>query len=129
MTKTSGLHALVFGASGLAGWGVVDQILENYPAEGTFSKVTALVNRPLSAADSFWPSASPSRPKLDLVSGVNLAEGTVEEFTASLRDKVEDIANVTDAFYFGGFEQGLIPTSMLIFSTDNHCIITSLQTR
>lgn len=47
-----GAHALVFGASGLAGWGVVDQLLENYPAEGTFSKVTALVNRPFSVAES-----------------------------------------------------------------------------
>ncbi|KAI9844854.1 MAG: hypothetical protein M1830_007580, partial [Pleopsidium flavum] len=95
-----GAHALVFGASGLAGWGVVDQLLENYPAEGIFSKVTALVNRPFSVAESYWPSPSPSRPKLELVSNVNLAEGTVEEFTALLKEKVEDVANVTHAFYF-----------------------------
>jgi len=87
-----GAHELVFGASGLAGWGVVDQLLENYPAEGTFSKVTALVNRPFSVAESYWPSPSPSRPKLELVSNVNLAEGTVEEFTALLKEKVENIA-------------------------------------
>lgn len=43
------------------------------------------VNRPLSVADSYWPSPSLSRPQPDLVSGVNLAEGTVEEFTASLK--------------------------------------------
>ena len=98
-----GAHALVFGASGLAGWGVVDQLLENYPTKGTFSKVTALVNRPLSIADSCWPIASPSRPELDLVSNVNLTEGTVGEFTASLKRKVQDIGNVTHAFYFGVF--------------------------
>ncbi|KAJ9661101.1 hypothetical protein H2201_006651 [Coniosporium apollinis] len=41
-----------------------------------------------------------SRPKLNLVSNLNLAEGTVEEFTALLKGKVEDIADVTHAFYF-----------------------------
>lgn len=101
-------HALVFGASGLAGWGVVDQLLSNYPAEGTFAKVTALVNRPLTVAESYWPSPSPSRPKLNLVSNLNLAEGTVEEFTALLKGKVEDIADVTHAFYFGMLDEGPI---------------------
>lgn len=67
-----GSHALVFGASGLVGWGVVDQLLSNYPAQGTFSKVTALVNRPLDIKDSFWPEESPARPKLELVSGFTL---------------------------------------------------------
>jgi hypothetical protein len=102
----SGAHALVFGASGLAGWGVVDQLLDNYPLQGTFSKVTALINRPFSVTESYWPSPSPSRPKLNLVSGVNLAvaEQTVEDFTALFKEKVEDIANVTHAFYFGTFE-------------------------
>ena len=96
-----GTHALVFGASGLAGWGVVDQLLDNYPVEGTFTKVTVLVNRPLSVADSFWPSPSSSRSKLEVVSNVNLTEGSIEEFTALLKGKVEDIAKVTHAFYFG----------------------------
>jgi len=96
-----GYHALVFGASGLAGWGVVDQLLENYPTEGTFAKVTALVNRPLSVASSYWPSPSHTRPKLSLVSGVNLTEGAVEEFSALLQRNVEDIASVTHVFYFG----------------------------
>lgn len=88
--------ALVFGASGLAGWGVVDQLLSNYPSEGTFSKVTALVNRPLKADDSYWPS--PSLPKLSLISGINLtSEGFMDEFVS----KVEDIGSVTHVFYFG----------------------------
>ncbi len=92
-----GAHAMVFGASGLAGWGVVDQLLDNYPTQGTFSKVTAMINRPFSVAESYWPSPSPSRPKLELVSGVNLAvaEQTVEEFTALLKEKVKDVTTVT----------------------------------
>ena len=99
--KTStGFHALVFGASGLAGWAVVNQLLENYPEPNIFSKVTALVNRPLNVAESFWPT-SPSRPELHLVSHVNLLEGTVEEVAKLLKNKVADIANVTHMFYFG----------------------------
>ncbi|KAJ7124438.1 hypothetical protein C8R44DRAFT_703904 [Mycena epipterygia] len=91
-------HALVFGASGLAGWGVVEQLLENYPAEGTFSKVTAVVNRPITIADSLWPT--PASPTLDLVTNINLTEGTVEEFTALLKEKVKDISAVTHVYYF-----------------------------
>lgn len=99
-SKSTGSHAIVFGASGLAGWGVVDQLLENYPSKGTFSKVTAVVNRPLSVADSFWPiSSPPERPKLELVS-VNLAEGSIEQFTELLKGKLEDVENITHAFYF-----------------------------
>lgn len=99
--STAAAHALVFGASGLAGWAIVDQILKNYPKQGTFSKVTALVNRPLSIADSFWPdSSSPGCPELDLVCNINLAEGSVESFTELLKENVLDIGSVTHAFYF-----------------------------
>ena len=102
-TSVTGAHALVFGASGLAGWGVVDQLLSNYPAHGTFTQVTALVNRPFSVADSHWPDPSPSRPKLQLVTHVNLLKGSVEDFTAFLQREVADIEKVTHAFYFGAF--------------------------
>lgn len=113
LKKPPGSHALVFGASGLAGWAVVDQLLENYPAEGTFAKVTALANRSLSVADSYWPSLSPLRPQLDLVSGVNLAEGTVEEFTASLKEKVDH--DGTHAFYFGEFQERSVADRLSIY--------------
>ncbi|KAJ7618488.1 hypothetical protein FB45DRAFT_168411 [Roridomyces roridus] len=92
------LHALVFGASGLAGWGVVSQLLANYPAKGTFSRVTAVVNRPLSVADSLWPTTD--SPTLELVTNVDLTKGSVQEFTLHLKEKVEDIATVTHVFYF-----------------------------
>lgn len=75
-------HALVFGASGLAGWGLVNQLLSNYPALESFARVTALVNRPLSVDRSCWPISE--RPHFQLVSGVDLSkEGhTEEEFSA-----------------------------------------------
>lgn len=94
-------HALVFGASGNVGWGVVDQLLSNYPAPGIFSQVTALVNRPLKLEDSCWPIGQATSPELQLVSGVNLVEGTVESIADLLRSKVKDIENVTHVFYFG----------------------------
>lgn len=97
----AGNHALVFGASGLAGWAVVDELLSNYPERGVFTKVTAAVNRPLKVEESFWPQASSDRPELSLVTGVNLTNGTPEEFAAFLKDKIKDIDTITHVYYFG----------------------------
>ena len=99
----SGAHALVVGASGVAGWAVVDQILEHYPNQGTFSTVTALVNRPLTVAGSGWPEPSSSRPQLDLVCGIDLTTGTADAFSDVLKEKVEGVSKVTHVFYFGRF--------------------------
>lgn len=94
-------HALVFGASGLIGWAIVDQLLCNYPCQGTFDTITALVNRPLAIQDSFWPLEVEGRPELQLSSGINLAQGTVESITELLKLKVQGIEDVTHVFYFG----------------------------
>lgn len=102
-----GAHALVVGASGVAGWAVVDQILAHYPNPGTFSTVTALVNRPLTVADSGWPELSSSRPQLDLVSGIDLTTGTADEFSAVLK-KVQNVSRVTHVFYFGRFPLAIL---------------------
>ena len=104
MGEKKNCHALVFGASGLAGWGVVDQLLSDYPVPGTFSTVTALSNRPLSVEDSFWPvrRSGEEIPKFDLISGVDLMKGSMDELAEVLRDKVGDgVENVTHVFYFG----------------------------
>jgi hypothetical protein len=81
MGEKKNCHALVFGASGLAGWGVVDQLLSDYPVPGTFSTVTALSNRPLIVEDSFWPvrRSGDGVPKFDLISGVDLMKGSMDE--------------------------------------------------
>ena len=99
----SGPHALVFGTSGLAGWAVVGQLLYNCPAEGTFSKVKVLVDSLLDVSESYWPSHS--SVAFDLISHANLMEGTVEDFIALLKRKVEDIANVTHVYDFGTFDE------------------------
>ncbi len=98
-------HALVFGASGLAGWGVVNQLLSNYPAPGSFAKVTALVNRPLDIHKSCWPISE--HPKFQLVPGVDLSkEGrTEEEFRDWLKSNVDGIEGVTHVFYFRMFSK------------------------
>ncbi|KAL9604432.1 MAG: hypothetical protein Q9179_001848 [Wetmoreana sp. 5 TL-2023] len=96
----TGKHAIVFGASGNIGWAVVDQLLSNYPSQETFSKVTALINRPLSLKDSFWPDEPSARPELQLVSGINLIDGTVESIRELLRSEVRGIEQVTHIFYF-----------------------------
>lgn len=100
-SRTSGAHALVFGASGLIGWALVDELLKGYPRDNRFSKVTALVNRPLRIENSYWPTPDSSRPDLQLLSGINLASGTVEEFTEMLREQVAGIETVTHVYYFG----------------------------
>lgn len=89
-------HALVVGASGLIGWAVVEQLL----LDSSFSKVTALVNRPLSLQDSFWPLQAPGRPALSLISGVDLRCST-EELIKRLRDEVADAYTISHVFYFG----------------------------
>jgi NAD(P)-dependent dehydrogenase (short-subunit alcohol dehydrogenase family) len=93
---SSGRHALVFGATGLLGWGVVNELLES----GTFSRVTAIMNRPLSVEDACWPSSSLG--KLSIASGVDLRDGTAATLAAKLEKCVEAIATVTDVYYFGG---------------------------
>jgi nucleoside-diphosphate-sugar epimerase len=97
----SGSHALVVGASGLIGWAVVDQLLRSYPAPHAFSKVTALVNRPLKLEDSFWPVEGRGNggPELALVPGVNLTRDD-EEVERVLKE-VKDVDSVRYVFYFG----------------------------
>ncbi|GKT76436.1 sirQ protein [Colletotrichum tofieldiae] len=93
-------HAIVFGAAGLLGWATVEQLLSNYPAEGSFDQVTAVINRPLPESELFWPKGSTDRPSLQIVSGVNL-NGTAEDLTTQLENKVQEVKNVTHVFYFG----------------------------
>ena len=94
-------EALIFGASGLIGWAVVNQTLSGYPQSGTFSKVTAVVNRSLDESDFHWPDLSPERPELRIISGIDLFNSSAEGLAMSLRDKLDDAGNITHVFYFG----------------------------
>lgn len=103
-------HALVFGGTGLLGWGVVNELLSAYPEHGdgdaaAFDGVTALTNRPLEPEDTYWPgtSSSPSSsagvtPELQICSGVDLLK---EDLANTLEKGVSGIEGVTHVFYFG----------------------------
>ena len=94
-------HAIVFGASGVIGWAVVNQLLGAYPGQGSFSKVTAVTNRPLVLSDTHWPELDSTRPKLQLVSGIDLRRDDGTVLADSLKQAVEDIETVTHIYYLG----------------------------
>lgn len=94
---TTKRHALVFGASGVTGWAVVKELLLDYPEAGTWDKVTALTNRPLSLEVSQWPKTG----NLNIVSGLNLLEPAQEVFNDTVRKEIPDIDTVTHIFYYG----------------------------
>ncbi|KAI9371742.1 hypothetical protein BJX61DRAFT_548093 [Aspergillus egyptiacus] len=89
-------HALVFGASGITGWGVVNALLSDYPTPDAFSRITALTNRPLSVDDSQWPASK----KLSVVSGLDLLSGDQASFEESMRQRVPQIESVSHVFFF-----------------------------
>jgi hypothetical protein len=92
----SGNHALIYGASGISGWAIVNAILNDYPSKDTFSKVSALVNRPLSREMALWPDD----PRLQIVSGIDLLKGSQEDLNKAIKDKVPDVDSVTQVFFF-----------------------------
>jgi nucleoside-diphosphate-sugar epimerase len=93
-------HAIVYGASGLIGWALVDQLLSLYPQAGTFSKVTAITNRPLDLSETYWPKSDLHLPELQLVSGIDLRHGDGATLAKSLK-QVKDVENVTHVYYLG----------------------------
>ncbi|KAJ5113915.1 hypothetical protein N7456_002449 [Penicillium angulare] len=91
-------HAIVYGASGIIGWALVDQLLSSYPHATSFSKVTAVTNRPLNLSESHWPEPVDQR-ELQLVSGIDLRQGDGPTLAHSLAQKVRNIGEVTHIFY------------------------------
>ncbi|KAF2186720.1 hypothetical protein K469DRAFT_663770 [Zopfia rhizophila CBS 207.26] len=87
--------ALVFGASGVTGWSFINEILNDYPQKGIWGKVHALMNRPLSQKQSQWPDD----PRLNIVSGVDLLEGSQEELEATMKGKIKGIKEVMHVYY------------------------------
>ncbi|KAF3016526.1 hypothetical protein E8E14_011657 [Neopestalotiopsis sp. 37M] len=131
MENSSG-HAIVYGASGLIGWAVVNQLLSSYPEPGAFSKVTAVTNRPLNPSETFWPEQQPGRPELQLVSGVDLRDGDGSTLAKSLKEVVQDIESVTHIYYLvfnavGGDDIKEVATNLRMFSNvvDAHTQLSS----
>lgn len=92
--------ALVFGASGIIGWGLTDVLLSGYPEKGTFSDVTIAVNRQVAPSDLMFSEVSDG-PKLHIASGINLKDTTAKDLAAQLKERVPNVAQITHVFYFG----------------------------
>lgn len=92
-----GKIALVFGASGVTGWSFVNEILNDYPSKDTWEGVYALTNRELSREASCWPDD----PRLNIVSGIDLLQGTQEDLEETLKQKVPHVDKVTHVYYLG----------------------------
>ncbi|KAF7586306.1 hypothetical protein BBP40_009088 [Aspergillus hancockii] len=80
----TGKHVLIFGASGISGWSLMNQSL-SYPTSSTFSRITGLCNRPLTKKDAWLPDD----PRLNIVPGIDLT-ASVETVTEQLKDKVHE---------------------------------------
>ncbi|GFF69953.1 hypothetical protein IFM60648_03050 [Aspergillus lentulus] len=93
-------HAIVFGAAGLLGWSAVNQLLSGYPTSRSFSRVTAVLNRSVPEAELHWPSEGPDRPQLQIVSGIDLLQGTGDDLAQQLKEKVNGVEQITHVFYF-----------------------------
>lgn len=88
-------HALIFGASGISGWALLNQIT-TYPTPTTFSRITGLSNRPLTLDQAQLPADS----RLNLVSGIDLTK-SVPEVVRLLRERVEDVESISHVFFTG----------------------------
>ncbi|KAF2638754.1 hypothetical protein P280DRAFT_550854 [Massarina eburnea CBS 473.64] len=91
MSKT----ALIYGASGVTGWSFVNETLHDYPKPGTWKRIHALTNRPLTQQQSHWPSD----PRLNIVSGIDLLHGSQNDLENELKSKIPDVDEVTHVYY------------------------------
>ena len=92
-----GNHALVFGATGMVGWGIVNEILNGYPSPDAFEKVTALSNRPITDS-TLWPVSK----KLQVVSGIDLlTENGQDELEQNMKTRITGVESVSHVFFCG----------------------------
>lgn len=93
--SSNGKHALVFGASGISGWSLLNQCL-SYPTPSNFRRVTGLCNRPLNKEDALLPND----PRLEIVHGVDLT-GSVDVVIEQLKAKVKEVETIDVVFFCG----------------------------
>lgn len=96
--SSTGKHALVFGASGISGWSLLNQCL-SYPTPSTFRRVTGLCNRPLNKDNALLPDDS----RLNIVHGIDLT-GPVDVVIEQLKTKVKEVQTIDVVFFCGKFK-------------------------
>ncbi|KAJ6002418.1 hypothetical protein N7451_004965 [Penicillium sp. IBT 35674x] len=91
----NGHHAVVFGCSGINGWALVNQLLSGYPSPDSFSRVTAIANRPFTAAEARWPEDD----RLQIITGIDLLGQDDASLVKALTEKVQSIETVSHVYY------------------------------
>ncbi|KAF4549239.1 Hypothetical protein D9617_22g065840 [Elsinoe fawcettii] len=86
-------HALIFGASGISGWSLLNQT-RIYPSQTSFTRITGTTNRPFTLKQAQIPADD----RIKTASGINLTK-PVNEIVATLKGKVADIDTVTHVFF------------------------------
>lgn len=95
-TSHEGHTALVFGASGISGWAVMQNLL-SYPSPDTFRRIVGLTNRPMSKAEGNFAEDD---KRIELYSGFDLRQelGGVK---TQLTNTVPRLQEVTHVYYCG----------------------------
>lgn len=88
-------HALIFGASGISGWAILNEITQ-YPTPQSFAKITGLSNRPLTIGQAYLKHD----PRLQLVTGIDLTK-SIPDVVQMLKEKVEDAHTISHVFFTG----------------------------
>jgi hypothetical protein len=88
-------HALIFGASGISGWAVLDQATK-YPSDKAFARITGTTNRPFSVEKAQIAADN----RILIASGVDLTR-SVPEVVATLKEKIPDVDTVSHVFFTG----------------------------
>ncbi|KAF4956390.1 hypothetical protein FSARC_11592 [Fusarium sarcochroum] len=86
-------HALIFGASGISGWSLVNQA-RVYPSPTAFARITGTTNRPTSIGQLQIPEDD----RIQLASGIDLTK-SVDEVVAALKEKVPHVDTVSHVFF------------------------------
>jgi len=94
--------ALVLGASGVSGWGVLDE-LRTYPTPTTFKRIIGLTFRPLTKETAMVPREDYDR--VELYSGFDLGL-PVEKIAAKLK-AIDNIADVGPVYFTAYTAHGL----------------------
>ena len=121
MTTMGKHHAIVFGASGINGWALVNQLLTDYPTSTTFSKVTAVLNRPISLQNSQWPLSEIEglEGRFQMVTAADLTmDDAASMLQESLKTKIEGAESISHVYYAGMWVLSILQFSR---SYQAHC--------